>query len=331
MKKIRHAIETGLIKFGAWFIPKMPRKPVLQLGKVCGLLAYLIDYRGRANAHANLRVAFAREHIADDQVRRIAVRSYQTFACTFLDLFWSVNFTKDNLDRFVDVQFEDPRTPDIAREKGSIWVTPHFGNFELVSLSMGFKGFPFVVVAQDFKNHALTDIFKELRQTSGHMMIPQQGAMLRLIKELKRGGHTAMLSDLSIKPGRTAAVLECFGLKTCATTLHSGMSQRLGLPMIITVCRLLSDGTYRSLMRAPMYPADFAGPEEMAQAAWDWFEAHIRETPEEWLWMYKHWRYLPGMEPDPNYPAYANPNRRFHKMVVEAASGKVDASSASRR
>lgn len=322
MKKIRHEIETALIRFGAWWVPQLSRQTVLWLGKICGAISYVIDYRGRANAHENLRVAFAREHITPSQVRWIALKSYQTFACTFFDLFWSVNLTKEHLSRYVNIIFEDPRTEEIARERGSIWVTPHFGNFELVSLAVGFRGFGLVVVAQDFKNTALTDIFKQLRQMSGHMIIPQQGAMLRLTKELKRGGHTAMLCDLNIKPGRSAAVIECFGLKTCVPTLHCGMSQRLNLPMILSVCRLLSDGTYRSLMRTPMAPKDFATSEEMTQAAWNWFEAHIRETPEAWLWMYKHWRYLPGTEQDPRYPAYANPNKAFQKMITEAGKGK---------
>jgi hypothetical protein len=34
------------------------------------------------------------------------------------------------------------------------------------------------------------------------------------------------------------------------------------------------------------------------------------------MWMYKHWRYLPGLERDPRYPAYANPNKQFREMLA---------------
>ena len=44
-------------------------------------------------------------------------------------------------------------------------------------------------------------------------------------------------------------------------------------------------------------------------------EKAIRAYPEGWLWMYKHWRYLPGTERDPIYPDYANRYEPFRKMV----------------
>ena len=46
----------------------------------------------------------------------------------------------------------------------------------------------------------------------------------------------------------------------------------------------------------------------------------IREHPECWMWMYKHWRYLPASVPDPEiaryYPCYANPAPAFAAMVA---------------
>ena len=34
------------------------------------------------------------------------------------------------------------------------------------------------------------------------------------------------------------------------------------------------------------------------------------------MWMYKHWRYLPTEDPDPAYPAYANRNAPFRKLIA---------------
>lgn len=318
MKKIQFAVETSLIRFATWLLPKLSRRPILVLSDVVGTLAYFIDYRGRATAHENLRVAFVREHITPEQIRRIAMASYRVFARTFLDLFWSLKLTRETYADHVHIRWEDPRTEAVARERGALWVTAHFGNFEMVSLAMGFRGFAWGVVAQDFKNPAITDVFKRLREGSGHHVIPREGAMLRVVKELKRKGCVALLSDLTIRPNKTATVIECFGLKTCVTTLHTNLSERLGLPVVLGACLGLPDGTYRVDMRAPMEAESFKSSVEMAQDVWNWFEKHIRETPEAWMWMYKHWRYLPGTEQDAAYPAYANPNRPFREMLAAA-------------
>ena len=141
--------------------------------------------------------------------------------------------------------------------------------------------------------------------------------MLKLMKALKRQGHAGLLTDLNIKPGRAAAVIECFGLKTCVPTLHVELARRLGLSMITGVCQPLPDGRYEARIFEAIQP----GPEDdvtaLTQRVWDGFEKAIRETPECWLWMYKHWRYLPTLKPDAKYPSYANPHVGFRELIAE--------------
>lgn len=315
VKKIRYLLETAILRFAVRLLPRFSRPVLLTLSKGVGTLAYFADYRGRATAHENLRAAFAKENINRDQIRRIAIASYQTFARTFLDLFWSLSLTKDNYKEHVLIDFQDPFSEKKALETGALWVTPHFGNFEMVSLAIGFRGVRFTVVAQDFKNPALTDLFTRLRQNSGHIVIPKEGAMLRLVKDLKRKGHAGLLTDLNIRPNKTATAIDCFGLKTCATMLHTSLSLRLGLPVFTGLCFPLDDGRYRLQLSPPLDPKGFSSPEEFTQVIWNRFEEDIRKTPEAWLWMYKHWRYLPGNEDDARFPNYANPNRAFQDMV----------------
>ncbi|TLD70824.1 lysophospholipid acyltransferase family protein [Phragmitibacter flavus] len=321
MKNLRPAIETVLVRLATWALPQFPRPLIILLGQIFGSIAYLVDYRGRTTAKTNLYAAFSDQNITPDQVRRITIASYHTFARTFLDLFWSLRLTRDNIDGLFHDHPEVPQAISIAKQKGAIWVTPHFGNFELISLIMGFRDVPLIVVAQNFKNPSLTTIFTRLRQNSGHRVIPQQGAMLRLMKELKRGGHVALLTDLTIKPNKTAAAIECFGLKTCVTTLHASLSQRLDLPIVAGLCTPFDDGSYHFQFKI-LHPTDYPTPAAMSQAAWDHFEIHIRQRPECWLWMYKHWRYLPGLEPDPKYPDYANTSRPFRDMLGQVKREK---------
>ncbi len=315
VKKLRYLLETTAVEVGARILPSLSRPTILGIAHVLGFVAYVFDYKGRATAHENLAAAFASDGISAPQVRRIALASYQTFALTFVDLFCSLNLKADDYQKLIHIIFEDPTVEAMARERGALWVTPHFGNFELVGLAMGFRGFAFTVIAQDFKNEALTHIFTRLRQGSGHNIISQQGAMLRVMKELKRKGHAALLTDLNIKPEGIATVIECFGLKTCVTTLHTSLAKRLSLPIIPGLSRPMSDGTYQLFLHAAMEAKDYASPAVMAQAVWDIYEKRIRETPEAWLWMYKHWRYLPANADPQTYPSYANRHKHFEALL----------------
>jgi lauroyl/myristoyl acyltransferase len=318
VKKLRYFFETALVAFAAWVLPRLPRGFVMTLARGVGRIAYWADSRGRRTARQNLRAAF-RGQLGEGEVRRITLGSYQNFARTFLDLFWAQALTQENWQKHVSIRLDDAEAEAKARETGAVWVTPHFGNFEFVSLIWGFRKVPFTVVAQDFKNPGLTAIFKRLREHSGHTVISQESAMLKLMKALKRQGHAGLLTDLNIKPGKAATVIECFGMKTCVPTLHVELAKRLGLSIITGVCQPARDGTYQVQIFEAIRPQPDDDTQALTQRVWDHFEKAIRAYPEGWLWMYKHWRYLPGSERDPAYPEYANRYEPFRKMVEEKA------------
>ena len=226
MKKLRYFLETALLEAVAWILPRLPRGMLMALSRGIGTLAFHLDKRGRRTALDNLRCAFG-DRYDDAGRRRIAKGSYQTFARTFLDLFWSSKLTKDTRQPFFDIHIPQPHIEERVRQTGGVWVTPHFGNFELISMVWGYRGFPFTVVAQDFKNEALTQLFRRLRESSGHTIIPQENAMLKLIKTLKRQGHAGLLTDLNIEPGKAAAAM------FSDPSLNSGRKLRPNEPIAI--------------------------------------------------------------------------------------------------
>ena len=316
MKKLRYFCETGLVATAAWLLPRLPRALILAMARAIGAIACRLDRRGRKTALENLKAALG---VQGPKAVALARGSYQNFARTFLDLFWSARLNRDNWPEFVTIHHGAQDAEARAREVGALWVTPHFGNFELASLFWGFRDFQFTVVAQDFKNPALTGIFKRLREHSGHTVITQQGAMLRLMKTLKRRGHAALLTDLNVEPGRTAAAIDCFGLKTCVTTLHVQLARRLGLAIIPGVCLPLPDGRYEVHIFEAIEPRPEQSDRVVAQQVWDHFERAILDRPDGWLWMYKHWRYQPALGRNPAYPAYAKVSGAFLKLLEEQA------------
>ena len=318
LKKLRYSLEIRLLDLAVWLLPQVPRHLLMVISRMLGRLAYWVDARGRTTALENLRCAFGDQYTLAER-RRIACSSYQVFARTFVDLFWSPQLNADNWKPHFDI-ITDAASEERAKQNGAVWVTPHYGNFELISQIWGFRGFPFTVVAQDFKNPAITHLFKRLRERSGHTFISQDNAMIKLVKALKRKGHAGLLTDLSIPPGRAAAAIQCYGLWTSVPTLHVELAKRLGLSIITGVSRPLPDGRYAHLFEG-IEPKPEDDTREMTQRIWNIFEEEIRKHPECWLWMYKQWRYRPVGEhgvPHPDYPNYSNLNEALIEMIPEA-------------
>ena len=308
-KKLRYKLEWFGLQVLYILIPLLPRKAAHGLSKILGSLGFAVDKRGRNTAIENLTLIFGCEKDASE-IRALAKLSYQSFAQTVVDQFWSKRLTSQNIETYCTLEAEDWEAIDAARETGAIWVTPHYSNFEWIALIMGFRDYSFTIVAQDFKNPSLTETYKKNREVSGHQVIPQRGALRQLLKSLKNKGHAAFLTDLTIPPSKAATIIECFDHKTCVTAIHAELMKRTGLPVIPGICLPRDDGTY--LFKG--FKALSFGPDDneqtIAQACWNVFEPHIRENPAPWLWMYKHWRYLPKGEED-RYPSYARQNDRF--------------------
>ena len=230
-KRFRYRLEWLAVELLAFLIPLLPRRGAHGLAKGLGSLAFTFDKRGRTTALENLRVVY-QDRLDPGALTVIARQAFQHFAKTVIDQFWSRRLTAENYQDYCKIDFDDDDAMESARETGAIWVTPHYSNFEWIALMMGFRGYEFTIIAQDFKNPHLTSIFTRNREVSGHQVIPQQRALFRLLKNLKSGGHAAFLTDLNIKPSKAATIIECMGFKTCVTALHAELMRRTKVPVI---------------------------------------------------------------------------------------------------
>ena len=315
-KRFRYRIEEAGCRLLAWGIPRLPRRVCVALGQAVGALAFRLDARGRAVALGNIESVFG-ERYSEAERRAMARASYQNFARTMLDLFWAQRLTPKSFRTWMDpAGFDEIRARLAAEKRGAIFMCVHQGNWEWASLACGFLGFGNVVVAENFKNPRLTDLFRRLREHSGQTIIAQENSLLRMLKLAKRGGATGMLIDLNLRPTQAATVIESFGpdgLLMCVPLLHAVLAQRAGAMLVPVETQPRADGTCRIIAHPPLEFPNDASIAEIAQRCWTAFEPLIRARPAEWLWPYKHFRYRPRATPRP-YPAYANESGKFEKL-----------------
>jgi Kdo2-lipid IVA lauroyltransferase/acyltransferase len=285
-----------------------------------GWLAYYCDRRGRSVALANLAIAFGDRH-SPAELARIARKSYRNFGRTVCDLFWSPRLTAANYRRYIEVENGEILQELRARGESAVFVCIHHGNFEWASLAVGFEGTPVMIVTESFKNERVSQIFKRCREVSGHCIIPQEKSMLRLLKQVRKGGGAGMLADLNLRPSEAATVIAGFERKMCVTFLHAVLAQR-GRARLVPVAGFpLRDGRCRVVIHPPLTVAPEATHQQIAQQCWDFFEPTIRAQPEYWLWAYKHWRYKPA-KADCEYPFYATARGEFERLVAAEATAK---------
>ena len=317
-KKFRYRIEWLALKTVATVIPLLSRKACYRLAQLTGALAARFDRRNHRVAVSNLEAAFG-DALSPARKAEIVRESYQHFARTVVDLFWSPSLTSKNYSRYIDVENLEVVQEEMRAGRAIIFACFHYSNFEWVAVAANFFGIESALIAQEFKNPLLDAIFVSLRESSGQRVIPRDGGVLHLYKTLKRGGRVAILTDLTIPAQLPTVVIDCFGLKTSVTFAHAWAHRRAGATIINVHAEPLPGGRYRIVFHPRIEFAPEASFQEMAQSCWDQFEPFVRKNPSPWLWMYKHWRYRPLAADPASYPFYANISQDFERRLEERA------------
>ena len=324
-KKIRYRLEWLALKGATKIVPLLSRKACYRLAQITGALAAMLDRPGRRVALSNLEVAFP-DQFSPERRAEIVRESYQHFARTVLDLFWSPRLTSENFSQYVEMENLDLWTEELQSGKPVIFGCYHYSNFEWMGITVGLLGARSSIIAQEFKNPLLDPIFVSLRELGGHRVVSREGAVLHLFKALRRKERVAILVDLTIPAQLPTAAINVLGLKMSVSFAHTWLHQRTGAPLINAHCEPLPDGRYRVVFHPKLEFAPGASLQEMTQACWDQFEPVVRKNPAPWLWMYKHWRYRPAAAPPGTYPFYANVSEEFERRLVESAQNLADVS-----
>lgn len=318
-KRFRFRLEHLALRGCQGLLPRLSHRALTRLALAGGWLGWHLDRRGHEAALDNLAVVFPQW--TPKKRLLVARQSYQSMARTFLDLFWAAGRTREEVLALVEL---DPAVAELLPvwgKEGGIWLTPHYGNFEWLSACFAFRGAPCQIITQRFRNPALTGVFAELRRFGGHETIAQEGAALKLMRHLKRGGNVAFLPDLNIAPEGAAVPLRAFGRVMPVTPLHAMLAQRTGKPVLLWTFLPLAGGRYRMEHLGNFTVGAGEDLTAAVQRLWEVFERKIREHPQHYLWMYKHWRYQAGGGEE-DYPAYANASRKFDRWLGVPGRGK---------
>lgn len=306
-KKVLFAIETLLTRLGLVVLPALPRWAVLACARTAGAIAYWTAPQQRRITLSNLDIAFG-DRISPQAKRRIAHQAFYTMALVMLDLFWFSRHMEQRIRRYVvlDPVFRTHVTQPV------IGVTAHFGNWELLSKALSMYGYPHVAVFMPLANPGVDAMIGAGRSIPGVEIVPRQGAIRGLLRALRHGKHVALVLDQNTKPEEGGLFVSFFDLSIPMSTAAAVLSERTGVPVIPIFCRANINGSYTiyslpSLKRAELAQAGQNIIHTITQTIATLFEQEIRAHPEQWLWMYKRWKYIDPDWPAAAYPFYSKP------------------------
>lgn len=177
--------------------------------------------------------------------------------------------------------------------QGLIIATPHMGCWEQVGLAGHAAGIPFFFMAKPQKNPLVDRFLNEKRKTFGAAAIPTNAKILReIISRLNNGEAMFILPDISEKKRKVMQVDFLGG--TANLNAGAAMFARKTNVPVYPACPVFHDGQHRIIFAAePLLPDESlekeADYQRMMQQMFDFYNAQIRQHPEQYFWYNKRW------------------------------------------
>ena len=287
---MRHGLEYAAVRALVAIVGVMPASLVRACATLLGFVWYACNRSRRRIAEANLAAAFPLRSASE---RRTIIRA--AFAHFIGQAFETLKFStlsREQMLARVEFDGEERVRLAYAQGKGVLFITGHFGFWELHAIAHPVRFEPIGVLARALDNVRINTLLEQIRQCTGNTVIYRQGSIRRVMRMLQGGHGVAVLIDQHIH-GPDAVYVEFFERPAATTSAVAALALRTGAPVVPVFALPIGKGRYRLIYEHPVEPppADAEGViREFTQRCTDVLEMYVRRHPELWLWMHRRWR-----------------------------------------
>jgi len=287
---MRHRVEFWVVRALVGLVRLMPFPMVDFCGTCLGRAFFWLDRSHRRIAEQNVLEAFPSR--SAEERRQIVQRAFVHFGRLLFALLKFSTLTPEEILARVEFTGEEHVRRAQERGKGILFVTGHFGFWEIQALAHALKLRPMTVLARTLDNPHLNDLLERIRTRTGNGVVYRRRTIRRVMRLLAEGQGVGILIDQHTL-GNDAIQVEFFGRPAATTPVVAALALRTGASVIPLFALPTGAGRYRLMYEHPVVPPPEDSEQrvqEFTQRCTDILEMYVRRNPELWLWMHRRWR-----------------------------------------
>jgi KDO2-lipid IV(A) lauroyltransferase len=275
----------------------LPRAWARRLGIGLSLVVYLLHARLRQVGMRNLELAFPETTGAER--RRILRGEFASLGRQLAEVCHFPKYRLENVEEVVVYDGLENYQQAYARGKGVLFLTAHFGGWELSAFTHSMHGHWMHVVMRAMDNPHLDRLIREYRTMHGNKVVDKDNFVRGLLSAMHAGEVVGVLMDTNMTPPQGIFV-DFFGIPACTASGLARIALRTDAAVVPTFTIWDDEmGKYRlrfdpavELARTGDLEADIHVNTQKFTAI---IEEYVRKYPEQWLWVHRRWKTrLPG-------------------------------------
>lgn len=246
--------------------------------------------RFRQVALENLRRVFG-PGLPDRTAEYLARRSVQNNCRVVVEFLKLPTLPPEEVARRVTLEGVERLDAALARGRGVILLTAHYGNWEWMGARLVQAGYSLHVIAREQDDADITALVRGTREGVG-MRVLERREVREALRCLRGNGVLGVLADQYA--GRRGTIVDFLGTPTSTVIGPAVFALRTGAAIVPAFISRNGNNHHRVQLQ-PAVPLVQTGNREADIVANTArfnriIAAQIRERPEEWLWIHRRWK-----------------------------------------
>ncbi len=267
--KILRSMPLGFLKFISYFAI---------------MVVYALLSKRRKLAQNNIKMAIGGNY------KKIAFQTYIYFAkmiAVNIKYLGNKEYVKKNVKVTGIENYEYAK----SLNRGVIFTTAHFGNWEMMVCAFAYLHEPIYVMVRPLDNKNIDELVEEIRSSCGNKILSKRASSFSFIKLLRKNKTLGILVDQASSDD--SFKIDFFNRKARVSEGIGVFSHKLKVP-ILPAYMNENEGKYEIVIEKPILPENTDSfkkdVEEIMKKVYSRFEEWIRKEPEKYLWMHNRWK-----------------------------------------
>ena len=278
----------GLFKL---FVTKLPKSLLNFLINTFAAIGYLVDKKHNKIAKVNLDIAFE-NRLSEKQKIEIIKKGYKNLLHLLKEFILNQTISKEELLKKITFHNEHFYYDAIQKKQGVIFLTAHYGSWELLSLAMGAKFGPMSIIGRKLDSVPMNDILEKNRQRFNITLLEKKGAMRGMLKALQKSENVGLLVDQNTAE-QEGILISFFGKKARHTPAAAQFSKKMNVTIIPTFITTNDYEHFDITFYDPILPPQNDNEKaiiDSVQAQANITQHVIEQKPDEWFWFHRRWK-----------------------------------------
>ena len=242
-------------------------------------------FRSRKVIDKNLNIFLP--NISDEKRNEIISNMWKNYGKTFIEYIFLKKIKKQ--EHSIEIE-DEANLQDIIKNKHPvIFVSGHFANFELMSMTIVNKNIKLATIYRPLNNIFLNPFMEFLRRKYVCKNQIKKGinGVRKAIEYIKQDYSIALMIDQRVSEGEN---INFFGKSALTTTLPAQLAEKFNLKIIPVFIERTNNNKFKIKFFKHIDPKDFKNKLDISSKLNEILESMISKNPNQWIWTHNRWK-----------------------------------------